>query len=143
MKMRTVYIIGLVIIAIAFVAYALIMPELTGDPAVMFAMWFALFVAVTVSVNLMLVKYNRGKTSEVFKVDEMFNRLSAYAAYYSWFITFIFLTVLMVAVVFGALELTGEQAIIGIWLVMLATLAAFRLYFSRRGSINEGKTWPT
>jgi len=123
MKMRTVYIIGMAVIAISFAAYALLMPELAGDPVAKFAIWLAIFVA--------------------FKVDEMFNRLSAYAAYYSWFITFIFLTVLMVAVVFGALELTGEQAIIGIWLVMLATLAAFRLYFSRRGGINEGKTWPT
>jgi len=143
MKMRTVYIIGMAVIAISFAAYALLMPELAGDPVAKFAIWLAIFVAVMVSANLMILKYNRGKTSGVFKVDEMFNRLSAYAAYYSWFITFIFLTVLMVAVVFGALELTGEQAIIGIWLVMLATLAAFRLYFSRRGGINEGKTWPT
>jgi hypothetical protein len=115
MKIRTVYIIGLVIIAIAFVAYALIIPELTGDPVAKFAMWFALFVAVMVSVNMMIVKFNRGMNSGVFKVDERFNRLTTYASYYSWFITFILLTVVMVGVVFGALGITDKQAVIGVW----------------------------
>ncbi len=69
------------------------------------------------------------------EVDERTKKISAFATTYSWFITLIFISVLVLLNHFSRLKVSVTQVLGLILFVMLATMLWMRVYFKRRGDI--------
>ena len=92
----------------------------------------ALFVGGLIGLISGLYKYLGYKEG----TDERTRKLSAFAATYSWLITFALVCILILLDYFGRLNMNIAQTLGLIFFVMLVTMLWFNMYFKRRGDVD-------
>lgn len=108
-------------------AVALLMTSETIDIVII----LALLVAGVTSLITGFSKYLGYRESP--RTDERTRKLSAFAATYSWFITFVLVNILFLLDYFGRLTITVSQTLGFIFFVMLVTMFCINVYFKRKG----------
>ena len=90
-------------------------------------------VASSIIAAVVMISFIRWRHPEAYKKDERVNKLAAYAASWSWFVTFIFVAVIYWVDYLGLVTLGLEEAVSAIFFVMVVTIIGFRFYFLRKG----------
>ena len=108
-------------------AVALLMTSETIDIVII----LALLVAGVISLITGFSKYLGYRESP--RTDERTRKISAFAATYSWFITFVLVNILFLLDYFGRLTITVSQVLGLLFFVMLVTMFGMNVYFKQKG----------
>ena len=91
--------------------------------------------ATSIIAAYVVVVYLRLKRPERYLKDERTMRLSGYAVSWSWFITLIAVLVMYWGEYLKFVDLTSNQVILTVFLVMVTSITLFRWYFMRKGDV--------
>jgi len=108
-------------------AVALLMTSETIDIVII----LALLVAGVISLIIGFSKYLGYRESP--RTDERTRKISAFAATYSWFTTFVLVNILFLLDYFGRLTITVSQVLGLLFFVMLVTMFGMNVYFKQKG----------
>ncbi|MBN2251362.1 MAG: hypothetical protein JW724_04740 [Candidatus Altiarchaeota archaeon] len=95
----------------------------------------AVSVGWSVMVVFLLLIYLRRKYPDRYQKDERITRIGAYAASYSWFATFLIVSLLYWMDYLGYLKMTGAVALSIVFALMAFTIIFFRWFFSLKGDV--------
>ena len=90
-------------------------------------------IAISMVIVLALLSFLRIKYKDKYLVDERTKKLSSYAASVSWFVTLILVTLLYWNNYLGLVAISSAQMINIIFLVMIISIIAARVYYFRKG----------
>jgi hypothetical protein len=95
----------------------------------------SLSVAANIILVVVLVTFMRSRYPERYQKDERTNRISAYSLSWSWSITYMLVSALILVDYFGLVELTASFVLSGIFFIMTATMLFLRWHFGNRGDV--------
>jgi hypothetical protein len=92
-------------------------------------------VGLSIVIVFALMYYLRVRHPDRYKKDERTNRIGAYAASYSWFVTYLAVAILYLLDYTGYLRVPASVAISTIFALMAVTIIAFRWHLSLKGDV--------
>ncbi len=126
---KTDKIIGVLGIFFCVGAVALLMTTETIDITIILALLVAGVICIVAGFSRCL-GYRKDPGT-----DERTRKLSAFAATYSWFITFMLVNILFLLDYFGRLTITVSQTLGVIFFIMLVTMFGMSAYLKQKGYV--------